>query len=615
MRQDGQEELLRYYWRELTYLRKAGAAFAQAYPKVAGRLELSAGESADPHVERLIESFAFLAGRVQHNIDRQFPEIASELLELLYPHYLRPIPSLAIARFEVDPARGKLTTGHLLPKDTPLFAQGSDGSVCRFRTSYPVTLWPLEVARAGFEPVARYDFLDRRPEVAAVLRLRIAAAGTPLAELQLDRLRFHLAGDRMLVGALYELLFAHTVGLALLPEPRAGDRAEGVSPAAAAEVVELPAEALSPVGFGADEEALPYPRVSHPAYRLVQEYFVFPEKFHFFDVSGLARHGSETSFDLLVLLDRAPQERLPVGSENFLLGCAPVVNLFSRTTEPIRLDHRKTEYQLVADARRERTTEIHSVLAVSASADPRDRTRALAPFYSFDHRQEEARQRAFWHARRVPSTRPDLPGTETLLTVLDLDFHPRLPAADTLYAHVLCTNRDLAEKLPAGALLQTDVAAPLSRIVCLDKPTQEIQPPLGGGTLWRLVSHLSLNHLSLEGEAALPALREILRLYCFADSAVTQQQVAGIVGLEHRRVVRRTGEEAWRGFCRGSEVTITFDEEAYVGSSAFLLAAVLNHFFGLYTAVNSFTQTVAKSRQRDGVWKRWPPLAGEQTVL
>ncbi|HTQ80311.1 MAG TPA: type VI secretion system baseplate subunit TssF, partial [Thermoanaerobaculia bacterium] len=152
MKGDQQEEFLRYYWRELTYLRKAGAAFAEKYPRVAAGLELGAGgESSDPHVERLIEAFAFLTGRIQHNLDADFPEVASELLNLLYPHYLNPVPSMAIARFEVDPDRGKITTGYLLDRQTPLFAQAADGRVCRFRTTYPVTLWPLAVTYAGFE--------------------------------------------------------------------------------------------------------------------------------------------------------------------------------------------------------------------------------------------------------------------------------------------------------------------------------------------------------------------------------------------------------------------------------------------------------------------------------
>lgn len=608
---DGREELLRSYWRELSYLRRMGAAFAETYPKVAGRLELGADASPDPHVERLIESFAFLTARIQQNLDSDFPEIAVELLNILHPHYLNPVPSMTVASFQVDPDRGKLTSGHLIPKHTPLFTRAASAisgteAVCRFRTCYPVTLWPVEVAQAGFESPAAYAFLDNAPDVASVLRLRIESRAGSLAELGLDRLRFYLDGDRLLVDALYEALFCQCAGVALLPE---GDPAR--TP------VRLPVEALQPVGFGRDEEVLPYPPFSQPAYRLVQEYFTFPQKYLFMDVTGLERHGSERAFDILILLRRAPGSWLSqVDRETFALGCTPVINLFPRTTEPIRLDHRRSEYPLVPDARREKFTEIHSILSVSGSSDPRVRGRVYEPFYSFNHHMAERGHKTYWHSRRVPSLRKDVPGSETLLTLVDLDFQPVHPAAETIYAHTLCTNRALAEQLMTGALLQTDVAAPVSRIVCLVKPTPQISPPTDGSTLWRLISHLSLNYLSFtSGEQGLTALREILKLYCPSEHSATHQQIQGIREMSLRQSVQRMTQHSWRGFCRGTEVTLSFDENAYVGGGAFLLASVLNRFFALYTSLNSFTQLVIKSQQREGVWKRWQPMAGDQTVL
>lgn len=604
---DGREELLRSYWRELSYLRRMGAAFAETYPKVAGRLELGADASPDPHVERLIESFAFLTARIQQNLDSEFPEIAVELLNILHPHYLNPVPSMTVASFQVDPDRGKLTSGHLIPKHTPLFTRAAEGeAVCRFRTCYPVTLWPVEVAYAGFESPAGFEFLDNAPDVASVLRLRIESRAGSLAELGLDRLRFYLDGDRLLVDALYEALFSQCAGVALLPE---GD--------AARTPVRLPAEALEPVGFGRDEEVLPYPPFSQPAYRLVHEYFTFPQKYLFVDVTGLERHGSERTFDLLILLRRAPGSWLnQVDRDTFALGCTPVINLFPRTTEPIRLDHRRSEYPLVPDARREKYTEIHSILAVSGSSDPRVRGRVYEPFYSFNHHMAERGHKTYWHSRREPSLRKDVPGSEMLLTLVDLDFQPVHPAAETIYAHTLCTNRALAEQLMTGALLQTDVAAPVSRIVCLLKPTPQISPPTDGSTLWRLISHLSLNYLSFtSGEEGLKALREILKLYCPSEHSAAHQQIQGIREMALRPSVQRITQHSWRGFCRGTEVALTFDENAYVGGGAFLLASVLNRFFALYTSLNSFTQLVIKSQQREGVWKRWQPMAGDQTVL
>jgi type VI secretion system protein ImpG len=599
---------------------------------VAARLELQTDECPDPHVERLIESFAFLTARIQSGLDGDFPEIAAELLEVLYPHYLQPVPSLAIARFDFDPARGKLTTGFEIPRHTPLFAHSEQDAVCRLRTCYPVTLWPLEVTAACLESPDRYDFLSGDAETASVLRLRLESRADPFPELGVDRLRFHLHGDPVLVHRLYELLFDGVRRIVALPvDAGAADGAGGASAAApVAGPRWLDPGALAAVGFGEDEAVLPAPRHCHPAYLLLQEYFAFPEKFHFADLRGLRGRLAGRAADLLFLLDRAPRHRLSFGPGTFALGCAPVVNLFRRTSEPLRIDHRRLEVPLVADLRRERTTEIHSLLAVTGAAAAGGRVREYAPFYAFTHVMEQRGQRAFYHARRIASPRPDLGGTEMLLSFRDLDFRPAVPPDETVFAQLLCTNRGLAAELPAGALLQSDEALPAARIVCLKKPSRPLDPPLGGQGLWRLVSHLSLNVLSLgqgepgraggpagsgEGAAGLEALREILGLYCFSDAPALRQQIDGIREVSRRQVLRRLGAAGWQGFCRGTEVTVGFDESLYVGSSSLLLAAVLSRFFALYGSINSFTQLVTKPFGREGEAKRWPPMVGGRAVV
>jgi type VI secretion system protein ImpG len=600
------EEFLSYYLEELSYLRHAGERFARTYPKVAGRLELQRDECPDPHVERLIESFAFLTARIQADLDSDFPEIAAELLNVLYPHYLNPVPSMTVARFEVDPQRGKLTTGHEIPRHTQLFAHAEGGAICRMRTAYPVTLWPVEVKAADVVTPDNFDFLDNASNVASVLRLRLESHADPFDVLEIDKLRFYLHGEPVLVGRLYELLMNHLIRIAVLP---AGARAPR----------DVARDAVVPVGFERDDDIIPYPRYSHPAYRILQEYFAFPEKFHFFDVRRLRGTMSGQRSDLLFLLDQVPSAKMLLTPETFSLGCAPAINLFRKTSEPLRIDHRQPEYRLVADLRREKTTEIHSILSVSGTSDPADPTRDYAPFYSYTHEMQRREQRAFWHARRVAAQHPEMGGTDVLLSFRDLDFSPARPPDEIVYAHLLCSNRALALEMPAGAVMQTDVAAPLVRIVLLRKPTRPADPPLGGQALWRLVSHLSLNYLALgETEDALKALREILRLYCPDDVPALRQQIEGIRRLSHRKVVRRmgSGEAAWKGFCRGTELELVFDESAFVGGSAYLLASVLNQFLGLFASTNSFTQLLIRRSTRESeVWKRWRPMVGAKAVL
>jgi type VI secretion system protein ImpG len=616
------EELLRYYQEELLYLRRDGKTFAHSYPKIAARLELHGHESPDPHVERLIESFAFLTARIRRNLDDDFPEIGAELLNILYPQYLLPIPSLTIARFDVDWKDTTLTSGKLVPQNTKLFAQSTHGAICRWRTTAPLTLWPIEITGAEIESPDLHDFLHDRSDVRSVLRLRLLSHGQPFEKLGLDQLRFHLHGDTTLTQPLYELLFDDSQGV-VHPSVMTVTGSNR-------KVCELPRHSLRAGGFGEEEELLPYPPQAHPAYRLLQEYFAFPEKFHFVDVENLTGNVSGEEIDLLFLLGSVPASRMKlkidrrngrtlVETGTFVLGCAPIVNLFEKTSEPIRIDHRRLQYRLVGDIQREETTEIHSVRSVSGSVNPADPNRQYAPFYSWSHDMSRRAQRIFWHARREMSLDNKLPGTETWLSFVDLDFSPGHPPEEIVWAHTLCTNRGLAAELPAGTWLQTDVSVPVSHIVCLRNPTREIQPPLGGRTLWSVVSHLSLNYLSLadsqDKQQPLQALREILRLYCTSGHPALDHQIDGLKEVKVRKVVRRFGDDMRRGFARGTEVTITVDDSAFVGGSAYLFMSILNQFFSLYASTNSFTQLVVHKAQREGAWKQWPPTAGGRAVL
>jgi type VI secretion system protein ImpG len=428
--------------------------------------------------------------------------------------------------------------------------------------------------------------------------------GVPLSQTRPDGLRFYLGGEMSTAAALYELLAGSLLGVALLPD--------GAAPQGGPRI--LPPEAVRPAGFGDDEAVLPAAPASHPAYRLLQEYFTVPRKFLFLDVEGLADHGAADHLDLVFILDQRPRERLEVGPEDVRLGCVPVANLFARLSEPVRVDQRRVEYRLIADARRERSTEIHSIQGVQSAPEADGRGAEFQPFHSFSHGMDPG-QRTFWHARRAPAERGDLEGTDVFLSFLDLRARKVAPPAQTVWARVLCTNRRLAEQLLPGAL-QLELAAPVKQVRALHPCTPAVDPPLGGQTQWRLVSHLSLNHLSLSGgEQGLAALREILRLYAAWGDPTVEAQVQGIRRMECRPAVRRAGPDAWRGFCRGTEIDLTVDDGAFAGCSALLLASVLDRFLALYAAVNSFTRLSVCRQNREGPWKTWPARVGGRALL
>lgn len=604
-----QESLLEYYERELTVIRRLAREFAEAYPKVAGRLLLEPDKCEDPHVERLIEAFAFLAARVHRKIDDEFPEITRALLGILYPQYLAPVPSMSVVEFMLDPQQGTLTSGYPIASGTQLYSKPIDGAQCRFRTCYPVTLWPIHVISARFEAA---DAAVLGAKAAALIRVELRCqGGMSLRELQVDRLRFYLHGESQLVYPLYELLLNN------VREVRVQSGKAKTAWTGTASPSDQP---LRAVGFGKDEGMLPYPSHALLGYRLLQEYFTFPQKFLFIDLVGLEQVGREGASDRLevqILLDRAPRSDQSISADTFRLGCAPVVNLFEQIAEPIRLDHVQHEYLVIPDVRWPRANEVYAITGVTLTSPQVDAVRRVQPIYSAQETRIGEGASAFWYATRKPSERKGDGGTDMYLCLVDSKLDPTLPAAETLNITTTCTNRDLPETLPVDDRrgdFELEGAAPVSRIRSLVKPTPMLRPPLSGETQWRLISHLSLNYLSLGMEGP-EALQEILRLYDFTDSTVVRQQIAGITNVSCSNVMRRPPSMGWHGFCRGLEVAIEFDEDKYIGSGVFLFASVLERVLALYASVNSFTQLVAKSQQRERPIKQWPPRSGDQLLV
>ena len=371
---------------------------------------------------------------------------------------------------------------------------------------------------------------------------------------------------------LYEAIMNKTVRVELRA---AGDDAQGADPKARVAPVVLPPSCLKTVGFGADEGMLPYSARSFMGYRLLTEYFSFPDKFLFFDVSGVdgaARAGFGQEVEISIFLNNLTPPRSTVDASTFKLGCAPIVNLFSNIAEPILLTHQQNEYHVIADIHRQLGTEVYSIDTVTAGDLTTRQFHRFQPFYSFRHSPEDAPNETFWYATRRASHRAEDSGTEVYVTLVDLGFNPNVPAGQTVVIHTTCTNRDLPARLPFGGRegeLEIEGAAPLSRVRCLKKPTETLRPPMRRGAHWRLISHLSLNHLSLvEGDSALESLREILMLYDFTDLPATRKQIAD--SKSEPTVVRRIGSRIGTG-CAKPETNIEFDEDQYVGSGVFRL--------------------------------------------
>ena len=599
------DQLLQYYERELTYIRAMAAEFARTYPKIAGRLLIEPDRCEDPHTERLIEAFAFISGRIHKKIDDDFPQITESLFNILYPHYINPIPSMSIVKFE--PVRQNVPpNGYRIDSRAKLYSKPVRGAPCQFITTQPVMLWPIEVVSAGLrDPL---DITSGAPQ--AILIELTTFNKLKFSQLGWETLRFFLNGPSQHVFHLYELLLNNVSEIIY----------ESVDSRGKSQTVTIGPDTIKPVGFDPDERMLPYSQRSFPGYSLLFEYFCFPEKFLFFDLGGLKKIMQIAPTDTLriwINLKRSAKSNLVVDKDTFMLNAAPAVNLFKRIAEPIRVEQRKTEYQVVADVRRPHATEVFSVDRVrSTSMGSSGKEIEYKPFYSIRHHLEGKDTRehlAFWHLQRQASSISEIGGTEVFLAFTGPDFKPLDPGVEILTVHTTCTNRDLPTRLPFGdptGDFDLEVEAPVAHINCLIKPTPTRRPFLGGELQWRLISHLSLNYMSLV-QGGETALKEILKLYDFDNSPTTRQQIDGIVALSSQHVTKRIGQS----FSRGVQVTVEFDEEKFVGTGLFLFASILERFLAQYVSVNSFSQMVVKTIQQKEIVKKWTPRSGNQALL
>ncbi len=626
--------LIEYYNRELQYIREMGGEFAREFPKIAGRIGLDAFECADPYVERLLEGFAFLAARVQLKVDAEFPRFTQHLLEMVYPHYLSPLPSMAVVQVVPNFGDDALAEGFSIPRGAPLRSHIVEGeqTACEYRTAHEVTLWPLEIPEAEYLSSAGAVAglgVPKKHGVKAGLRLRLRSTGElPLGRLPLDRLPLFLRGGETAVQ-LYEQLLSNVVDIVVQPARK--PFTWNAPP--------LPPSAVGRRGFDREDALLPYTARSFQGYRLLQEYFAFPERFLFVEPSGLRSALSrctEDTLDMIFRFDRPHPELVDmVDASHFNLFCTPAVNLFPKRTDRVHLSHRTSEYHMVADRTRPMDFEVHSVTRVLGFGDRAEPEVEFLPFYQVTDRHGRHRSETFYTLYREPRRlsakqlrggRFSYTGNEVFISLVDAREAPFSSNLKQLGMEILCTNRHLPLRMPIGSqpsdfTLQS--GAPYDAVRCLAGPTPPRPSNAIKETAWQLISHLALNYLSItdnDREHGAVALRQLLELYGDHGDPAVRKQIGGVLSIESRPVVRRI-ETPKRvnapipiTFGRGLELTVSFDESAFKGSGAFLLGAVLEQFFARYVSINSFTETVIQTTER-GEIMRWPPRIGRRHII
>ncbi len=613
------QDLLPHYERELAFLRSHAEEFGKRYPRIAGRLAVTGEVLQDPHVERLIQAFALLSSRIHKRLDDDFPLFAESFLDLLYPHYLRPLPSSSIACFDVGAGASQLSRASVLPRGTSLHTRPLRGVTCKFRTTSAAQLLPLRVAAVSFRGTATAPAgtdVPRQATSTLSIQLELTSPQATWATLGVEHIRFYVDGDTSLVTALRESLTSRVLATMVQAAPIGAWSVD--------------TQAL-PRGVGLDEEdaLVDFDARSHSAYRLLTEYFAFPEKFNFVDVplpeAALRATGRSVWLHLSLggLRKEGDDARLleVVAAGNLVIGCTPVTNLFSTRADPIRITQAATMHPVLPDGRRAFGHEVYAidrVYRVHQTAEG-ETIQTFKPFYSLQHddllRDGEAMGRYWFSHRSAADGRS--PGFETEIGLVDLDFDPALPQTDTLSIDVRATNRDLPGQMsignPGGDLFAEGGGA-WREIRLLRKPTPPYRFETGKGLLWRLISQLSLNHLSLTG-SGLDALKEMMRLYDLPRSTINQRVLDGMVAIDYKATQAFLDGEPFATLVRGTEIRLTVDEQSFVGTGLHLFAQVLDRFFALYVHINSFTQLKLVSSRSGEVLVTCPRRSGEEPLL
>lgn len=612
------EQMLPYYESELGYLRRDLRDFAERYPRIAGRLLISGEVCEDPHTERMIESFALLNARIAKRLDDDYPEFTEALFEVLYPHYLRPFPSCSIARMDFGGAANQAGAS-VVARGTQLNTRPVRGAACTFRTVYPVTVAPLALTRAAFSAIIDAPEAVRLPGAASSsisLTVACTAEQGAIAQLELPRLRVFIDGEPSFCAALRDALFMRTVAAYVEADDSGRWNA-------------LPAIPVHAAGFDDDESLIDFPARSHAAYRLLTEYFCFPEKFNFVDIdlaalAAQAPLGARTLTLHLALSGLRSDSNLArmlgtLSTNNVLLGCTPVINLFRQRGEPIRVTHTSASYPVLADARRAFAYEVYAIESLNlVRQTPQGETLVqFRPFYALKHAQTPDHAGHYYAVRRDESLVDKSPGFETQVSIVDIDFDPAEVETDTLNIELTCTNRDLPASLSYGQQggdLFLEGGSNARTIAFLRKPTASHRFASGRGAHWRLISHLALNHLSL-ADGGIDAFREMLALYDLPRSPSSQRQIGGIKAIAQRPTTAWLSGNPFTCLVRGVEVRLTIDEEAFVGSGIHAFAQIVERFLALYVHANSFTQLVIVSSKTGEEVFTCQPRSGDLSLL
>ncbi|OLQ90628.1 type VI secretion protein [Vibrio panuliri] len=559
----------KYFREELAFLKEQGREFTEIHPQLSRFLH---GRTLDPDVERLLEGFAFLTAKLREKVEDEFPELTHSMINMLWPNYLRPIPSMSILRFSPDKS---VSEKQLIGKGTQVDSKPVFGTKCHFQTCREVALYPLECIEVNAQHTREATTIDLLLEM---------HGETNVGNALLDSLRFYLGGDKYSSQMLYLWLNHYLDRVSIDVNGTEFQVGEGH---------------FKTVGFDSDDALLPYPKNVYEGYRILQEYLSFAEAFHFFDLSGLDKAIPKSVsglFSVKLYFSKTLPADVRVTKENFQLYCTPIINLFEHDADPIALSGRQSEYRVLPSSRYPSHYEVFNIQTVSGWQDTqsdgrriRGEKRVYSSFESFQHEVERVRNRTalYYRSRVRESIRGD--GFETFISFVRSDETTSIEVDEAVSVKLNCTNRLLPLELGVGDICEpTDTSPPFATFANISVPSQSLRPVLDGSLLWTLISNLSLNYLSLLSK---DALSSVLRAYDFKALVDRQAERVSRRRLEAiQKIESKPVDKILRGLpVRGLQSTLYIDQAGF-GSEGdlFLFGSVLSHFFALYASINSF---------------------------
>lgn len=645
--------LLKLYNDELFYIREMGKIFAESNPGVASQLDLGKDTCADPYVERLLEGFAFLTARVQLQYQEEYPSFTQHLLEIIYPSYLSPTPSMTIIEFDADEEGALSVEGATVQKQSKVLTSEIPGRKvgCEYRTTQTIDLWPIKIEEANYIVAGDLDksvskvalgSVGENTKAAIHLKLKTTVAEKFNQFTDLDEMAFYINGSENIPGSLYENLLANCLGI-VVQDPKKSL------------TYLFKSDHIGPMGFEDENALLPVKNNSFQGYRIIKEYFSFSERFMFVKFSKLKYIFSKfdaNELDFYILLDHLDHNLTSkVDKSNFKLHCTPAINLFERIADRVHLTkdvrvkkaekktltHYMPGHPVIVDKTQSRNYEVHSILNVSGVGSFEKGSQDFQPFYSLYNETINNKQQQFYTQTRKPElksihTKEKYNAHDVYISLNDERTKtPYSGDVSELRVKVMCTNRGLPLFLGSQRVNLTVIGQSLPLKVNGVKNITRFTSPQPahsyGEHSWRLISQLSLNYLSLTDKSTskenVNTLKEMLRLHIPAftsgDSGkskyIIENQInRGIHSLETEQIVRQLIIDGRAAYARGLEITVTLDEEAFEGGSAFLFGAVLEQFFAKYVSINSFTQTIIRTIEREEIMK-WPIRTGKSPIL